>query len=317
MASDPFAAGDHVYKPTFSLSVPQLSYSVFPSSTNHAPLLVITSVGWGVGRTYINNGIVPLFNKYFTVITQTVRGSDQSAPPVTAEGKPDCSQMGAHLMADDIESLREHLGLSTIPILMGHSHGAAIALSYAQRFPNRVEKLILIDGQLIGFDGSANFRRYKRERENLPQYKAAYEMLENPKTGSSEELAGWLECILPAYFNDPAVNFPKFQSHLGGSLPSTWAFMNSSPADKLYAKEVDSHGEAMNIAGLAKIKAKTLCAWGKDDHVCSVDAGNMIVDRIQAAGGQADMHIYKCGHLPWIECEDAFVKRTLEWLSTA
>ena len=44
---------------------------------------------------------------------------------------------------DDIESLRGHLGLQRVTIL-GHSWGATLGLLYGGRFPNRIDRLVLI-----------------------------------------------------------------------------------------------------------------------------------------------------------------------------
>lgn len=46
-------------------------------------------------------------------------------------------------MADDIEALRETLGLNRVTLL-GHSFGGAIALNYALRYPAGVKRLLLV-----------------------------------------------------------------------------------------------------------------------------------------------------------------------------
>jgi proline iminopeptidase len=46
-------------------------------------------------------------------------------------------------MADDIDALREKLGLDQVTLL-GHSFGGAIALNYALRYPDNVKRLLLV-----------------------------------------------------------------------------------------------------------------------------------------------------------------------------
>jgi proline iminopeptidase len=46
-------------------------------------------------------------------------------------------------MADDIDALRETLGLNRVTLL-GHSFGAAVALNYALRYPANVKRLLLV-----------------------------------------------------------------------------------------------------------------------------------------------------------------------------
>jgi proline iminopeptidase len=65
----------------------------------------------------------------------------------------DSTQMSTAVMADDIDRLRSYLGLDSI-YLMGHSHGGAIALDYAERYPQRVRKVVLIDAEVL--DDQAN-----------------------------------------------------------------------------------------------------------------------------------------------------------------
>ena len=52
-------------------------------------------------------------------------------------------------LASDLGDLREHLHLEQYPVLLGHSNGGAIALGYAEMYPRRVAKLILLNHQLI------------------------------------------------------------------------------------------------------------------------------------------------------------------------
>ena len=55
-------------------------------------------------------------------------------------------------MVKDLEALRLHLGLAMITLF-----GRSIALGYAERYPERVQKMILLDHQLEGFDDSTVF----------------------------------------------------------------------------------------------------------------------------------------------------------------
>jgi proline iminopeptidase len=48
-------------------------------------------------------------------------------------------------MADDVDALREALGLERVTLL-GHSFGTMIALDYAIRYPNHTKRLILVSG---------------------------------------------------------------------------------------------------------------------------------------------------------------------------
>jgi proline iminopeptidase len=62
------------------------------------------------------------------------RGSGGSTRPEDRE------QMSTAAMANDIDRLRSYLGLDSINLL-GHSNGSAIALDYAERYPQRRRRL--------------------------------------------------------------------------------------------------------------------------------------------------------------------------------
>ena len=52
-------------------------------------------------------------------------------------------------LASDAAGLLDHLGISQATVL-GHSWGANVAINLAARFPDRVSKLVMIDGGLAG-----------------------------------------------------------------------------------------------------------------------------------------------------------------------
>lgn len=66
-------------------------------------------------------------------------------------------------LVDDIEALRQHLGLETIALL-GHSGHGYIAMEYAKHYPHRVSKLILLAmSPRAGAENFAAANRYFEE----------------------------------------------------------------------------------------------------------------------------------------------------------
>ena len=96
------------------------------------PVIFLVSPGWGVASGYLQRAFSSLAKQLRLVFIDT-RGSGLSGRPA------DPMQMGSVDMANDLEALRVHLGLSEISIL-GHSNSGAIALAYAARYPDRVSK---------------------------------------------------------------------------------------------------------------------------------------------------------------------------------
>jgi pimeloyl-ACP methyl ester carboxylesterase len=73
----------------------------------------------------------------YRVIAMDLKGRGQSDKPLTGYS------MESHLR--DIEGLLDDLELDRV-VLMGHSLGAFISLAYGAAHPNRVERIILVDG---------------------------------------------------------------------------------------------------------------------------------------------------------------------------
>jgi pimeloyl-ACP methyl ester carboxylesterase len=65
------------------------------------------------------------------------RGTGASAIP------QDATSYRCDRLVDDVEALREHLGLERLDLL-GHSAGANLAAQYAARHPDRVGRLVLV-----------------------------------------------------------------------------------------------------------------------------------------------------------------------------
>ncbi|KAI9035913.1 alpha/beta-hydrolase [Aspergillus affinis] len=129
-----------------------------PSHVNHN-LIIIHPPAWGLGSSYLQHGLRPLLTrcpssspsssspkpKPYILLMHHPRGTGASTRPLSQ------TAMSSFELASDLEDLRIHLNLEKIPTLLGHSNGGAIALSYAEMYPDRVEKLVLVGGQLVGF----------------------------------------------------------------------------------------------------------------------------------------------------------------------
>jgi pimeloyl-ACP methyl ester carboxylesterase len=96
------------------------------------PLVLIPSTAFS-GDVWLS-GQVPELSKSLNVIIHDPRGIGRS----THAG---CVYT-IDLMANDVATLMDHLGISSAHVL-GHSMGGRIALSMAQNFPGRVKSLIM------------------------------------------------------------------------------------------------------------------------------------------------------------------------------
>lgn len=114
------------------------------------------------------------------LIMMDLRGTGQSAIPKTA------ASYRCDRLVDDVEALREHLGLDRLDLL-AHSAGANLAALYVARHPERVGKLALItpSTRAVGIEVTGEARlEIARLRKDEPWFTAAFAALEAIVTGN-------------------------------------------------------------------------------------------------------------------------------------
>ena len=120
------------------------------------------------------------------LIVLDLRGTGRSAIP------EDPSSYRCDRLVDDVDALREHLGLPTIDLL-GHSAGTNIATQYAARHPKNVDRLILV-GPSTRAVGIAITGQMRRElallRKDEPWFPAAFAALTAITEGTGKAASG-------------------------------------------------------------------------------------------------------------------------------
>ncbi|MGE7383867.1 alpha/beta fold hydrolase [Streptomyces sp. NPDC004126] len=118
-------------------------------------------------------------------------------------GSASCEDPAAYRcdrLVDDVEALREHLGLETVDLL-AHSAGANLAALYAARHPGRVGRLLLVTPSVfaVGITVSGEDRlAAARLRAAEPWFAPAYAALEELVAGRAA--AGTFEAIAPFWY---------------------------------------------------------------------------------------------------------------------
>ncbi|KAK2601523.1 hypothetical protein QQS21_004908 [Conoideocrella luteorostrata] len=263
-------------------------------------LIVATAPGWGVGINYLPNALKPLVDSgKFTLLAIQPRGSLPSERPA------DDSRMSSKHMAADIDVLRRHLGHAAINVL-GHSNGAAIALAYAEMFPSHCAKALLIETQVIGFRGPGIGPELEKRKED-PRYAEAVKafMEDMRKTFTTdEEITKHIQRIITLYFFDPESGVAEFARNTGPLNVQLWASTRQDEADEM--------PESNLFDNLDAVTADTLLISGSDDFICTVAASRAAQKGI---GSRAKHVVYQdCGHMPWIESEEAFFRDVKEFL---
>lgn len=262
-------------------------------------LVLVQCPGWGLGSTYLQAGLAPL-ETHFSLLFFHPRGTGGSEKPGNEV------EMDSLTMAEDIESLRSHLGLDKFPAMLGHSNGGTIALAYAEMFPHRVEKLVLLNHRLLGLELELESSNETDENEKGQQDFAADETIPGcPRSVIDRELtSAWVK-VLHRYFYDPATSLPKFTSAMGDTLIDSWCLAKQKTYDHRPAV-----GQWMT-AHLSDVRASVLLIFGKQDNICPVaNAERTMQDVVDAKLVLLD----GCGHFPWIEKEAETLEKIVSFL---
>lgn len=100
---------------------------------------VVLIHGLGANMAFWYMGIARILARSYNVISYDLRGHGRSGVPKSGYDLP--------AMSRDLDALLGHLGVERAH-LVGHSHGARIALHYSLHYPHRAQSLTLADTQL-------------------------------------------------------------------------------------------------------------------------------------------------------------------------
>ncbi|SPE62154.1 Proline iminopeptidase [Streptomyces netropsis] len=222
-----------------------------------------------------------------------LRGTGRSAVP------EDTTSYRCDRLVEDVEALREHLGLAPMDLL-AHSGGANLAAQYAARYPQHVGKLALITpgARAVGVAITGETRReLARLRKDEPWFPAAFAALEALSEGTGSD---W-EAIAPFFCGrwDAAA-----QKHHAAGQPS------NMEAVALFAAEGAFDPEATRAA-LAACEVPVLLLAGEFD----LNSPPRSVAEFAGLFSAATLAVQPgAGHYPWLDDADRFVATTAAFL---
>jgi len=181
--------------------------------------------------------------------------------------------------ADFLHAFMQSQNLSKAT-LVGNSLGGWIALDFAARHPDMVDRLVLVDSA------------------GLPWGKAAAVDL-NPAS------LGDMRALLESLFYDKKMVTEELASQ---------AFTNHVRNNDAYTIQRTLAGFAQNQfedGKLSSIHAPTLVVWGREDELIPVSSGEKFRDGIP----QAKLVVFEhCGHVPQVEKPAEFNKTLIDFL---
>jgi proline iminopeptidase len=133
--------------------------------------VVVVHGGPGLTMDYLADDLAPMARRH-ALLFYDQRGAGRSSLVA------DSTALDGQRFVEDLEALRAHFRLGRLTIL-GHSWGAAVAALYAQRFPDRVGRLIIVAGvpvtrrQLVLDFERLEARRDSATRREMKEWMAA------------------------------------------------------------------------------------------------------------------------------------------------
>ncbi|MET8808955.1 alpha/beta hydrolase [Streptomyces sp. NPDC004546] len=223
-----------------------------------------------------------------------LRGTGDSAPPA------DPASYRCDRMVEDVEVWRAHMGLEHMDLL-AHSAGAALAMLYAARHPQRIRRLLLItpNPSALGLRATPEDRlSAARLRAQEPWFPEAFPAFRAWLAGEAE----FDDVFLPFFhgrWDDAA------RAHTDAEVQQT----NEEAAERYFADGAFTP-DATRTA-LAELTAPVLLHAGELDGGPRPD----LVRRAAEAFPNAEVAVQPgAGHYPWLDDPEWFLKRTLAFL---
>jgi proline iminopeptidase len=265
--------------------------------TGEGPVLVCHGGGPGFSSLYL--GDLAGLGGELELVLLDPRGTGGSAKP----SDPRAYAIGDYV--SDLEDLREHLGLERMQ-LFGHSHGGVVAMAYAARYPQRVERLILAS-TLARFspEQQAAMAAAVESHADEPWYEDARAALEAEEAGdfeTDEELAELSLLEFPFYFARYGDDERAYVERLRGDTPN---------ADALRLFNQEQMPSFDLRPELAQIAAPTLVLTGEEDFITGPLSAAELSNGI---AGAETVLIPECGHFVFVEAREAFRDSALAFL---
>ena len=230
------------------------------------------------------------------LIVVDLRGTGQSAIPENA------ASYRCDRLVDDVEALREHLGLDRLDLL-AHSAAANLAALYVTRYPERVSKLVLVtpSTKAVGIAASGEARReIALLRKDEPWFEAAFAALEAIVAGHATD-DRW-KAIEPFFHGrwDAAAQAHQAADDTQRNTEAVAAF-GAEGAFDLQATR----------AALATFGAPVLLLGGDTD----LNTIPSVVAEYAELFPNAEFVVQpQAGHYPWLDDADRFVATTAAFL---
>jgi pimeloyl-ACP methyl ester carboxylesterase len=229
-----------------------------------------------------------------SLVLLDLRGTGASAVPA------DATSYRCDRQVDDVEALRVHLALDRIDLL-GHSAGGSLAVLYAARYPDRVNRLVLVTPSplAVGLEiADADRRQVAELRRDEPWFADAYAAFERVWSGDATD-ADWA-AIVP-------FTYGRWDSQTQ-ALHAQGAHLKNEDAAAMYyaAGAIDPPATR---AALGNLKAPVLVVAGEYDVALPASRATEYAELFP----RAELVVQsRAGHYPWLDDPDRFAQSVFQ-----
>ena len=256
------------------------------------PVLLLVHGMAGSSETWKH--VMPALAKQYTVLAPDLLGQGQSDKP-----RGDDS-LGAH--ANMLRDLLDALGYKRATII-GQSLGGGVAMQFAYQFPERCERLVLVDSGGLGREVTFYLRML-----TVPGFESVFPLFCTPRLRDTGNLiAGWLDRA--GVRSTPATQ-EIWRSYASlADAESRRAFFRS------LRDVIDFSGQAVSALGRLYRAAHlpTLIVWGAQDPFIPVSHA---VTAHKAIPGSRLEILEGVGHYPHCEAPERFVALLVDFITS-
>jgi pimeloyl-ACP methyl ester carboxylesterase len=201
---------------------------------------------------YAWNAQLPEFAKDHLVVAPDMRGYNLSAKPVEVD------QYGMPSLVGDVRALAEHLGYKKF-VLVAHDWGGVAAWAFAFRFPEYLDKLIIINAPHPAV--FAKLLRENADQQKASQYIGAFQ---NP--GVENYLAADDFAALKKAMAGSAQRPDVFSDEDWKAYTAAWSQPGALTGALNYYRVPRPSTDGANL----NVTVPTLVLWGEKDHALNI-----------------------------------------------
>lgn len=271
--------------------------------------VVIINGGPGAGHTVFLGWFEFLLKSNFQLVYFDETGRGRATKKVA---KPITPQMGV----DDLEALRKHLKAEKI-IVLAHSYGGVQGLQYALQYPQRVERLIMVNASYDAQSHAMNIEHVKQVTKNrYPlRWKELLSLRKEGVPGTDDRYNKLLSLGADMYWYN-VENRSLLRKLRTGTSTDRFALQT-------YFDIIGDDAEwslGGTLAGLevshelSSFKIPTLVIGGRYDQITTPRIVQRFIDMLPSE--VTEVHMFeKSGHWPWVEENKKFIEVLASFLS--